>query len=71
LGPPGALWASAAFSSWARWTAEVTHTNGNKISLRGLTYYRLADGKIVDDDWIPTLDLLQEIGKLTPAPAAS
>jgi hypothetical protein len=36
-----------------------------------LTYYRLADGKIVDDDWISTPDLMQEIGKLTPAPAAS
>jgi predicted ester cyclase len=55
----------------ARWTAEVTHTTGKKISLRGLTYYRLADGKIVDDDWISTPDLMQELSRLMPASAPS
>jgi predicted SnoaL-like aldol condensation-catalyzing enzyme len=55
----------------ARWTAEVTHASGKAISLRGLTYYRLADGKIEEDDPITTPDLMQEIGKLAPVPVSS
>jgi predicted ester cyclase len=53
----------------ARWASEMTDTTGKKLSLRGLTYYRLADGRIVEDDWISTPDLMQELGKLMPAPA--
>jgi ketosteroid isomerase-like protein len=55
----------------ARWSAEVTHATGQTLSTRGLTYYRLADGKIVEDDPITTPDLLQEIAKLSPVPATS
>ena len=55
----------------ARWTADATHVSGHKISLRGLTYYRLADGKIAEDDWLSTPDLMQEIEKLTPSPVMS
>jgi len=55
----------------ARWTAEVTHAGGQTIPVRGLTYYRLADGKIVEDDPFTTPDLMQEIGKLAPLPVTS
>ena len=34
----------------ARFTSEITLANGKKIDGRGLTYYRLANGKIVEDD---------------------
>jgi hypothetical protein len=54
---------------WARYTSEMTDTAGKKISVRGLTYYRLADGRIVEDDPITTPDLMQELGKLMPTPA--
>jgi len=49
----------------------MTHATGQKISTRGQTYYRLVDGKIVEDDWITTRDTLREIGKLTPSPVTS
>jgi hypothetical protein len=42
--------------------------NGKTISLRGLTFYRLADGKITEDDPITTPDLAQEFGPLLGAP---
>jgi predicted ester cyclase len=59
----------------ARWKMEATHTgslmgespSGKKISARGLTYYRLDNGQIVDDDPISTPDLLQELGAQVPA----
>ena len=53
----------------ARWTAEVTHTTGKKISLRGLTYYRLVDSKIVEDDPITSPDMAQILGGLMPTAA--
>ena len=59
----------------ARWTMVGTHTGslmgesptGNKISARGLTYYRLANGKIVEDDPISTPDMIQALGIQMPA----
>jgi predicted ester cyclase len=59
----------------ARWNMEGTHTGslmgesptGKKISARGLTYYRLANGKIVEDDPISTPDVLQALGIQMPA----
>jgi predicted ester cyclase len=59
----------------ARWKMEATHTGslmgesptGKKISLRGLTYYRLANGRIVEDDPLSTPDLLQALGIQMPA----
>ena len=55
----------------SHWTAEVTLATGQKVSVRGLTYYRLASGKIVENDWFTTPSLMQEIEKLTPSPVRS
>ena len=54
----------------ARWKMEATHTGslmgesptGKRISSRGLTYYRLVNGQIVEDDPLTTPDLLQLLG---------
>ncbi|HET8754696.1 MAG TPA: nuclear transport factor 2 family protein [Solirubrobacteraceae bacterium] len=54
----------------ARFTVEMRDTAGKAISVRGLTYYRLADGKIVEDDPITTPELTQELGPLL-APASA
>ena len=48
----------------ARFTLEMRDPAGKTISVRGLTYYRLADGKIVEDDPITTPDLTQALGPL-------
>jgi len=53
----------------ARYTSELRDRSGQTISYRGLTYYRLADGKIVEDDPITTPDLAAELGPLL-APAS-
>ena len=45
----------------ARLALEMTDTTGRKISARGLTYYGLADGRIVEDDPITTPDLMQSL----------
>jgi predicted ester cyclase len=50
----------------ARFSFEITDPTGKKISARGLTYYGLADGKIVEDDPITTPDLTQAFGDLMP-----
>jgi predicted ester cyclase len=41
----------------ARFTLEMRDPSGETISARGLSYYRLADGKIVEDDPITTPEL--------------
>jgi predicted ester cyclase len=54
----------------ARWKMEATHTGslmgeaptGKTISSRGLTYYRLVNGQIVEDDPLSAPDLLQLLG---------
>jgi predicted ester cyclase len=59
----------------ARWTMEATHTGslmgetptGKRVSSRGLTYYRLVNGQIVEDDPISAPDLLQALGIQIPA----
>jgi predicted ester cyclase len=52
----------------ARWKMEATNNgSGKKLSARGLTYYRLANGKIVEDDPITTPDLMQALGIQMPA----
>jgi len=43
--------------------------SGKAISVRGLTYYRLENGKIVEDDPILNQDFMQLIG--VPAAALS
>jgi predicted ester cyclase len=55
----------------ARFTMEMGNGAGETVSARGLTYYRLADGKIVEDDPITTPDLVQELRRLVPSPATS
>jgi hypothetical protein len=40
---------------------------GKRVSTRGLTYYRLVDGRIVEDDPISSPDLLQLLGIQMPA----
>ncbi len=59
----------------ARWKMEATHSGslmgevptGKKISARGLTYYRLKDGQIVEDDPMSTPDPMQALGIQMPA----
>jgi len=54
----------------ARYTSEMRDADGKAVSMRGLTYYRLRDGKIVEDDPITTPDLAQELAPLlAPTPA--
>lgn len=54
----------------ARVTTEITLVNGKKIDGRGLTYYRLANGKIVETDPFEKPDLTQELAALMPSPAS-
>ena len=59
----------------ARWKMAATHTGslmgetptGKRVSSRGLTYYRLANGQIVEDDPLSSPDLLQALGIQMPA----
>jgi ketosteroid isomerase-like protein len=51
----------------ARFTLEVTQTDGEQVSAQGLTYYRMADGMIVEDDPFARPDLAQLLG-LAPPP---
>jgi predicted ester cyclase len=53
----------------ARFNYEMTLSTGKKLSARGLTYYRLADGRIVEDDPITTPDLMQAVAAEMPPPA--
>lgn len=48
----------------ARFTLEMRGPGGKAISVRGLSYYRLADGRIVEDDPITTPELTQVLGPL-------
>ena len=50
----------------ARFTSEVTRADGEKVLAHGLTYYRLADGKIVEDDPFTRPDLGQLLGMTPP-----
>ena len=54
----------------ARYTSDMRLQDGKTISVRGLTYYRLADGKIVEDDPITTPELARELAPLL-APATA
>jgi predicted SnoaL-like aldol condensation-catalyzing enzyme len=55
----------------ARFTFEARDQAGNTTSVRGLAYYRLADGKIVEDDPITTPELTQALGPVIAAAAAA
>jgi predicted ester cyclase len=52
----------------ARFSMEAT-VEGKKTTGRGLTYYGLANGQIVEDDPITTPDLGQLLGIQAPMPA--
>jgi len=54
----------------ARFTFEWTLASGEKVSGRGLTYYGLASGKIVEDDPITTPDLTERLAAQLGAQAA-
>jgi ketosteroid isomerase-like protein len=54
----------------ARYTAGMRDASGKTTSVRGLTFYRLAGGKIVEDDPVTTPDLAQELGPLLGSPPA-
>jgi steroid delta-isomerase-like uncharacterized protein len=59
----------------ARWSASGTHTaemfgippTGNRLDIHGISFFRFADGKIVDD-WVEenTLSVLQQLGVVPP-----
>lgn len=51
----------------ARFRLEVTPTGGEKLVAQGLTYYRLADGRITLDDPFTRPDLAQLLGLAPPA----
>jgi predicted ester cyclase len=55
----------------ARFTMDMANAAGETVSARGLTFYRLVDGKIVEDEPITTPDLVQELRKLLPSTAAA
>ncbi len=50
-----------------RFGLEATRSTGEKLPAEGLTYYRLADGKIVEDDPFSRPDLAQLLGMAPPA----
>jgi predicted ester cyclase len=50
----------------ARFTYAITLPDGQDITARGLAYYRLADGRIVEDDAITTPDLRQAFAAQMP-----
>ncbi len=52
----------------ARFTGEMRDGSGNAIPYRGLTYYRLADGRIVEDDPMTTPDLAQALAPYMAPP---
>jgi ketosteroid isomerase-like protein len=51
----------------ARFSLEATRSSGEKLPAQGLTYYRLANGKIVEDDPFTRPDLGQLLGMAPPA----
>ncbi len=51
----------------ARFVLEVTRRDGEKLVAHGLTYYRLTDGMIVEDDPFTRPDLAQLLGMAPPA----
>jgi predicted SnoaL-like aldol condensation-catalyzing enzyme len=52
----------------ARFTMEMRDTTGTVHSVRGLTYYRVTDGRIVEDEPITSPDLMATLGPLLAPP---
>lgn len=55
----------------ARFTSAMTDREGKTTSVRGLTYYKLAGGQIVEDDPITSPDLMQALAPLMSGIAGS
>jgi predicted ester cyclase len=53
----------------ARFTYAIATDTGEPITARGLTFYRLADGKIIEDDPITSPDLTQLFASQMPPTA--
>jgi predicted SnoaL-like aldol condensation-catalyzing enzyme len=53
-----------------RFNYSITLPSGEKITARGLTFYRLSDGRIVEDDPITSPDLTQVFAAQMPTPTA-
>jgi predicted SnoaL-like aldol condensation-catalyzing enzyme len=49
-----------------RGNMNVTLANGKKVSARDITYYRLVNGKIVEDEPISTPPLTELLADMTP-----
>ena len=49
-----------------RGKSNITLATGKKITARIITWYRLANGKIVEDDPIASPDLAQILGNIVP-----
>ena len=54
----------------ARFNYRVTLTSGKVLSARNLSYFRLENGKIVENDPMTSPDVFQEIAALMTPPAA-
>jgi predicted SnoaL-like aldol condensation-catalyzing enzyme len=54
----------------ARFTYAIKLPDGEEITARGLAFYRLADGRIVEDDAITTPDLKQVFASQMPPSTA-
>lgn len=52
----------------ARYTMEMRDATGTTHSVRGLTYYRVTDGRIVEDEPITSPDLTAMLGPLLAPP---
>jgi ketosteroid isomerase-like protein len=50
----------------ARFSYAITLPSGERVTARGLTYYRLADGRIIEDEAITTPDLMQVFAAQMP-----
>lgn len=53
----------------ARFTYAIALPNGEDVTARGLSFYRLADGRIIEDDAITTPDLRQVFAAQMPPPS--
>jgi ketosteroid isomerase-like protein len=54
-----------------RSTMSITLGTGQTLSARALTFYHLANGKILEDDTMTTPDLSQILGSTIPATAGA
>ena len=51
----------------ARFTYAIALPSGEAVTARGFSFYRLADGRIVEDDAITSPDLMQVFADQMPA----